>query len=133
MLTPQQSLLAADGILVLHVTFVVFVILGLVLVLVGGLRGWRWVRNPWFRGLHLAAIGFVVLQAWLGRVCPLTHWEMALREQAGEATYRGAFMAHWLQQLLYYQAPPWVFALLYSLFGLLVLASWYWVPPRRGQ
>ncbi len=50
-------LLAADALLALHVSFVAFVIFGLVLIVVGGLRGWGWVRNRWFRIAHLAAIG----------------------------------------------------------------------------
>ena len=123
-------LLAADALLFLHVAFVVFVITGLVLVLAGGFRGWRWVRNPWFRWAHLAAIGFVVVQAWMGRICPLTVWEMALRGRAGEAVYRGSFIAHWLDELLYFQAPGWVFVVCYTLFGALVLASWFLVRPR---
>ena len=123
-------LLAADLILAGHVAIAVFVVLGLLFTLVGGIAGWRWVRNPWFRGLHLVAIGVIVIQAWLGQICPLTVWEMALREKAGDETYSGAFIAHWLQELLYYDAPPWVFVVVYTLFGLLVLASWVWVRPR---
>ena len=122
--------LLADLLLLVHVSFVVFVVAGLVLILTGGWLGWRWVRNRWFRIAHLAAIGVVVLQAWLGRICPLTTWEMALREKAGDATYEGAFIAHWLQALLYYDAPLWVFAVAYTAFGALVVASWFWVRPR---
>ena len=73
------SLLAADALLVLHSLFVAFVVCGLLLVIVGGLRGWAWVHNRWFRLAHLVAIGCVVVQSWLGLVCPLTTWEMALR------------------------------------------------------
>ena len=120
----------ADLILFLHSSFVVFVIIGLVLVLIGGVRGWRWVRNPWFRWAHLLAIGIVVAQAWLGVLCPLTTLEMALRERGGDATYPGSFIAHWLETLLYYQAPAWVFTLCYTVFGFLVLVSWYAVRPR---
>lgn len=40
--------LLADLVLITHVTFVLFVIFGLVLILVGGGLGWQWVRNPWF-------------------------------------------------------------------------------------
>ena len=76
-------------------------------------------------------IGFVVLQSWFGAICPLTIWEQALREKAGDAVYAGAFIAHWLESILYYRAPNWVFAVVYTLFGALVAASWYWVPPRR--
>jgi hypothetical protein len=123
--------IAADLILFIHVLFVAFVILGMVLILLGRLRAWTWVRNPWFRAAHLAGIGIVVLQSWFGVICPLTTWEMALREKAGAATYSGGFIAYWLESLLFVQAPGWVFALCYSLFGALVAASWFWVRPRR--
>ncbi|GAB3285612.1 DUF2784 domain-containing protein [Parahaliea aestuarii] len=127
---------AADLVLLVHVLFVLFVVLGLALVLLGGLRKWEWVRNPWFRLAHLAAIGVVVLQAWLGQLCPLTHLEVALRQQAGDAAYTGAFIAHYLERVLYFQAPQWVFVAAYTLFALLVVAAWYGVRPRalqRGQ
>jgi hypothetical protein len=125
--------LAADALLATHVLFVLFVVLGLVLVLVGKFSGWSWVRNPWFRLAHLAAIAVVVLQSWAGVVCPLTTWEMALRERAGDVTYAGTFVSHWLDALLYYQAPAWVFALCYTIFAAAVVASWFWVRPRRLQ
>ncbi len=124
---------AADLILLIHVGFVTFVVLSQLLIMVGGWRGWNWVRNLRFRLAHLAAIGFVVAQAWQGQTCPLTVWEMDLRRLAGEATYPGSFIAHWLDALLYYQAPPIVFTLVYSAFGLLVALSWWWVPPARRK
>ncbi|MFN3580160.1 MAG: DUF2784 domain-containing protein, partial [Pseudomonas sp.] len=82
--------------------------------------------------LHLLIIAVVVAEAWLGIVCPLTTLEMWLRSQAGADTYGGGFIQYWFQQLLYYDAPEWVFILLYSLFGALVLASWWVFPPRRS-
>ena len=118
-------LLAADVVLALHVLFVAFV-------LIGKLRGWRWVRNVWFRVAHLVAIAVVAGQAWLGIVCPLTTLEMSLRARAGDAVYSGTFVSHWLEELLYYEAPPWVFVMGYTAFGLMVAASWLWVPPRSA-
>ena len=126
----QLYTFAADLILLLHVFFVAFVVVGLVLILAGKWQGWSWVHNPWFRIAHLAAIGVVVLQSWLGMICPLTILEMELRSRGGGATYSGSFIAHWLEAILYYRAPPWVFALCYTLFGAVVIASWYWVRPR---
>ena len=123
-------LLLADALLAVHVLFVAFVVLGLLLIIAGRWLSWTWVRNPWFRMTHLVCIVVVVLQSWLGRICPLTTWEMALRAKAGDTTYPGAFFAHWLEQILYYQAPAWVFAVVYTLFGVLVIATWYWVRPR---
>ena len=123
--------LLADAVLTLHFALVAFVVGSLVLILVGNLRGWRWVNGLWFRILHLAAIGVVVAQAWLGATCPLTTLEMWLRAQAGLGTYRESFIAHWLQRLIYYEAPLWIFTWVYSLFGLLVAATWWRFPPKR--
>lgn len=122
--------LAADLVLYLHVSFVVFVIAGLVLIVAGHFAGWPWIRNGWFRIAHLVAIAIVVLQAWLGVLCPLTTLEMWLRSKAGDAVYPGSFIAHWVEQILYYDAPAWVFTLCYTGFGLLVIASWIWIRPR---
>ena len=123
-------LFAADALLFLHVLFVAFVVFGLVLILAGKIFDWSWVRNAWFRVAHLAAIGIVVLQSWFGIICPLTIWEMALRKRAGDAVYSGTFIGHWLESILYYQAPAWVFAVCYTVFGVLVVVSWFWVRPR---
>jgi hypothetical protein len=124
------SVLAADLLLIGHFLFVLFVLFGFALVLIGAALCWRWVRNPWFRLAHVVAIGVVTLQSWAGVICPLTTWEMALREGAGEGVYSGTFISHWLESLLYYRAPAWVFTVCYTMFALAVVASWFWVRPR---
>ena len=129
--SPTILLLAADMILLLHVFFVAFVVIGLVLIFVGKFRFWSWIRNPWFRIIHLAAITVVVVQSWLGLICPLTTIEMALRSRAGDTVYPGSFISHWLENILYYQIPPWIFAVSYMAFGAVVVASWFWIRPRR--
>ena len=126
---PYQLL--ADAVLVLHLGVVVFIVAGLVLVLVGNARGWQWVNGRGFRLAHLGAIVYVAAQAWLGRLCPLTTLEQWLRRQAGSAAYEGSFVEHWVQRMLYYDAPPWVFTVAYTAFGLLVLVAWRRFPPRR--
>lgn len=122
--------IAANLVLAVHALFVVFVVLGLVLILCGAALRWSWMRNPWFRAVHLMAIAVVVLQSWLGVLCPLTTIETSLRLRAGDAPYVGSFIAHWLEALLYYQAPAWVFMLCYTLFGAVVAISWYCIRPR---
>ena len=118
--------------LITHVLFVAFVVIGLVAIYLGRLRSWRWVRNVRFRLLHLLAILLVVLQAWLGILCPLTIVEMRLRALAGGAVYEGAFVQHWLHRWLFWDAEPWLFTAIYTAFGALVAAAW-WLggPPRR--
>ena len=129
-MSPNTYRLFADIVLIAHVSFVAFVIVSLLLILCGGFCGWRWVLNPWFRALHLAAIALVVAQALFGIICPLTVIEVGLREKAGDQTYDGTFIAHWLQKLLYYEAPPWVFIACYTLFGFAVAGSWLKLRPR---
>lgn len=121
----------ADAVLLLHFLFVVFVVLGLVAILIGGWRGWGWVRDLRFRLGHLGAIGFVVLESWLGMACPLTTLELWLRGLAGQTVYGGDFIAFWLRRLLFFEAPAWVFTVCYSVFLALVVVSWWRVPPRR--
>jgi len=127
----DMHLLLADIILATHALFVAFVVLGLVAVLLGNYSRWGWVRNWWFRLAHLAAIGIVIAESWLGMVCPLTEWENLSREAAGGSTYSSSFIQHWLHEILFYDFEPWVFAVAYTAFGILVLAAWLLVPPER--
>jgi hypothetical protein len=122
--------LLADAVLLVHFGVVVFVVGGLLFVVAGNLLRWRWVNNGWFRLAHVLAIAVVVAQAWLGKVCPLTALESWLRARAGLAGYRRSFIEHWVQRMLYYEAPWWVFTLAYTAFGLLVLLAWWYFPPR---
>jgi len=120
----------ADGILLLHALFAVFVVGGQALIVLGAYLGWLWIRNRWFRIFHLCAIIIVVLQSWVSVICPLTVLEGRLRAQAGQEHYEGTFMQFWLQRFLYYEAPMWVFITVYTLFGLLVVVTWFRFPPR---
>ena len=115
----------ADTLLVLHFAFVVFVVVGFMLILVGLLAKWSWVHNRIFRITHLVAIGIVVLQAWFGQICPLTIWENELRRLAGQADYAETFVQHWLHEILFYEAEPWIFTTTYTLFGVLVVLVWF--------
>ncbi|MGZ8258780.1 MAG: DUF2784 domain-containing protein [Methylotenera sp.] len=124
---PYQLL--ADIVLTMHVAVVGFVVGGLVLIFIGNLSNWKWVNAFCFRLMHLISIAIVVAEAWLDATCPLTSVEMWLRMKAHSTTYSGSFIEHWLQRVLYYEAPSWVFAAGYSFFGLLVLATWWYFPP----
>jgi hypothetical protein len=120
----------ADLIVVFHACYVGFVVLGLVAILAGIVFRWGWVRNFWFRAVHLLMIGIVVGEALAGVPCPLTVWEKQLRTQAGQASYAGDFLGYWAHRLIFYRAEPWVFTLIYALFGLAVLAAFVLAPPR---
>jgi 4-amino-4-deoxy-L-arabinose transferase-like glycosyltransferase len=125
----------ADAILVIHLLFVCFVVLGFALILLGMWAKWAWTRNRAFRLTHLAAIAIVVAQAWFDRICPLTAWENRLRELAGQSGYSETFIQHWLHKILFYQAEPWVFTTVYTVFGILVLICWLsdWRDDKTGN
>ncbi|HVS04348.1 MAG TPA: DUF2784 domain-containing protein, partial [Thermoanaerobaculia bacterium] len=72
----------ADATVVLHFLFVVFVVLGGLLVL-------RWPRLAW---VHLPVAAWGVLIEWVGWICPLTPLENRLRALGGEAGYAGGFV-----------------------------------------
>lgn len=122
----------ADVVLVVHAGFVAFVVFGLVLIWVGGLRHWAFVRNIWFRIAHLAAIGVVTAESMTGFICPLTTWENRLRMLAGgEQRYAGSFIQHWLHRVIFYDLNERVFTVVYLAFLAAVAVSFWLVPPCR--
>ncbi|HEX6627330.1 MAG TPA: DUF2784 domain-containing protein [Gemmatimonadaceae bacterium] len=81
----------ADLVLVLHLGFVLFVVLG-------GLAVVRW---PWLAWVHIPAAVWGVLIEYSGWICPLTPLENSFRIRGGEAGYSGGFIQHYIQPLLY--------------------------------
>jgi hypothetical protein len=121
--------LAADLIVAAHVAYVAFVTLGLVCIVVGGWRGWRWVRNRWFRLAHMLAIGTVAVEALAGWPCPLTEWERDLRIAGGQPVSGDTFIGRLLHGLIFYDLPPAAFTAAYVSFAFLVLLTLIVVPP----
>jgi len=119
--------LLADVLLVTHFVIAAFIVGGLLLTWLGAALGWQWTRNPWFRYLHLGAIAFVAAEALAGLACPLTVWEDMLRGGVRPES----FIGRWVQRLLYYQAPEWVFTVAYVLWTAATLLTLWLVPPRR--
>lgn len=70
----------ANTIVVIHLGYMAFVVVGLGVILLGMFRGWQWIRNPWFRFIHLAMILIVAFEAVIDFECPLTTWERDMRK-----------------------------------------------------
>ena len=134
---------AANAVLMLHVAVVLFIVGGMAAVFIGNLwrrkQPSRWINSLWFRLAHLSAVFFVVAEAWLQVACPLTTLEQWLREAPGLSVAgirqppAVGCIEHWLGKVLYFTAPWWVFSLVYTLFGLLVICTWVRFPPRRDR
>jgi hypothetical protein len=127
----KASLLAADVVLIVHAMFIAFVVLGLIIIWIGWFRRWRWTRGIVFRVAHLAAIALVVVQSFAGWSCPLTDLENYLRIRGGQDPYADTgCIAYWLHRVIFFTAPPWLFTVCYTAFGLLVVGTLILAPPR---
>ena len=123
----------ANIVLIMHTLLAVFVTTFPAYVMAGVRRRWPLADSFGCRIFHLACIVFIATESWLGLTCPLTSLEMVLREKAALATYRQSFIAHWLQKILFYEAPANWFAAAYSFFVIVVLATWWRFPPRSPR
>lgn len=120
----------ADLVVVVHFGYASFLLFGLIAIFIGRWRNWRWVKNRWFRAIHLLMIAIVVAETWAGITCPLTTLENRLRSSEPGRGYEGDFIARWAHDLLFIDAPPWAFNVMYSVFGILVLLSLFIVRPN---
>jgi hypothetical protein len=116
-----------DAILVVHFGIIVFNIAGLVVIPLGAALGWRFVRIAWLRLLHLGILIIVAGQALLGRACILAIWqnELTRNTAAPEPIFQ------WLDGLIYWNFPIWMFAIFYSVIVLYVVALTVFVPFGR--
>lgn len=121
--------MAAIIVLALHLAIIAFNVAGCVLIPLGAWRGWRWVRGLWWRLAHLLSLAVVAVQAMLGRACFLTIWQ---GELSGNAQVQ-PLIEEWMNRLIYWSFPLWVFAVAYVAVLVYVIALWIWVRPRRSR
>src|SRR5258708_27306255 len=113
--------IAADGVLSLHLAFVLFALLGGLLVL----------RTPRFAWLHLPAVAWAAFVEFTGRICPLTPLEVALRQAAGDAGYAGDFLEHYIAAVVYPEGLTRATQVILGAAALLVNVAIYAVVLRR--
>ncbi|MGH6957711.1 MAG: DUF2784 domain-containing protein [Caulobacteraceae bacterium] len=119
----------AEAVLALHLAVIGFNLFGLVAVPLGAWRGWRFVRVAWWRWPHLASMAAVAVQALAGRACILTLAQDALLGRAE----RTPMIAGFVDRLIYWPLPLWVFAAAYAVLFAYAIALMVLVPPRRSQ
>jgi hypothetical protein len=123
----MDSARLAQLVLAAHLVVIVFNVAGLGLIPLGARLGWRWVRIRWLRALHVTSWVVVALQAALGRACFLTDWQDGLQGAGGEPP----LIMRWVNSVIYWPLPMWVFTALYLALFAYVVALWWWVPPRQ--
>ncbi len=116
----------ADLVLVLHLTFVLFVVLG-------GFVALRWPRVAW---VHIPVALYGAIIEFVGFICPLTPLEIWLRRRGGEAGYEGGFIEHYITAALYPTGLTREVQLVLGLAVLVINAAVYavlWRRLRRGR
>jgi hypothetical protein len=122
--------LLADLLVAVHLAYVAYVVVGQLLILVGVVLRWGWVRNPWFRVTHLLAIAIVAVETVFEIECPLTVWERGLRGLAGQEFSGDNFVARLLHSLLFLNLPHWAFPVIHIGLATLVIGTFVLAPPR---
>lgn len=121
----------ADLIMVIHLAWIIFMIWGFVLTI----RGFFYPKffERWlFRTVHLLGILFVVTLEILGRYCPLTLWENALRTHYNpETDYPGSFIIKQIEQMIYPDVSPLVVIIPTILLAAFTLAVFVLKPPAK--
>jgi hypothetical protein len=120
----------ADIVVAFHVAYVAFVVVGQLLIIFGWLLGWKWIRNFWFRLLHLLAIGIVAVESMIAFVCPLTTLENYLRERAGQEVSEASFMGRFFHALIFHELDQSYFDIGNVVFALLVVLTFFMARPH---
>ena len=120
---------SADIVLMIHFFYVLFVVGSLPIIWLGAWFKLAFVRNRWFRYLHLAAILLVVVESLFGVICPLTVWENTLRQVETDSS----FIQRWLHQIMFYNVSEGVLTVVYVVFAGLVAMTFKWVPPNSRR
>ena len=118
---------AAQLILGVHLAVIAFNVAGLVVIPLGAALGWRLVRLRWLRLVHLGSLGVTAVQALLGRDCFLTDWQSALSGEAPQP-----LITRFVNSLIYWPLPIWVFTTAYVAVFVYTAALWWWVPPNQN-
>jgi len=127
------QLLLADAILLLHFAIALFLALGLPAVWLGHFLRWRLIHSRLFRYGHAGIMLFVLVEALLGKLCPLTVLESHLRlnGNGGPSAYDQGFILHWVDKLLFPDIPAWIFPVLYAAYFAAVMATFVFIPVKQ--
>jgi len=119
----------ADVTVAIHLAYACFVLVGFLAIVIGIPCGWIWVRNFRFRVLHLVCTLIVPLGDLIRITCPLTTLEKLFLEASGAKVYNRSFIGNLFNRILFYEAPEWVFTIIYVVLATLVILYFILHPP----
>ena len=124
--------LLADVVVAVHFAYVSFVIIGELLIIVGIPLGWQWIRNFWFRTIHLVAMLYPAYEMLRGIECPLTIWEFSLLKAAGRDEQSRSFVGRLMSDLMFFDCADdsWVWPWIYGGLAVVFVLTFVLAPPR---
>jgi hypothetical protein len=116
--------LLADGVVVLHLFFILFVVLGGIMTLV----------RPKVIWVHIPCVLWAIIIELTGIICPLTPLENELRARAGQGMYSGDFVMHYLEPMIYLEGLSRQFQVILGVLAALVnIAVYVWIYLRKKK
>jgi MFS family permease len=123
----------AEVVMYVHLAYICGVVFGQLAILIGIVCGWRWIRNPWFRVIHLIMIAIPTYETIQNVDCPLMTLEDHLRREAGQPSLEeGSFVARWLGYMQV-NMPEWAYTPMFIGLGIMVAVTFVLAPPRRNR
>lgn len=122
----------AEVVMLVHLAYVCVVVFGMLGIVIGIPLRWEWIRNPWFRWIHLVMIAIVTVESMMNVDCPLHTWECQLRRLGGQADLDRAFLVRCLDALTL-TMPDWAYTPMYYGLAILLGMTFIIAPPKRRK
>ncbi len=120
-----MNVLFSEIVLLFHFSIFLFIILSFILIPLGYHKKWKWVKNKYYRLIHLILMGIIFIETILGFMCPLTILENFLRNDI-EINNKITQIIH---QVMYWDLPTYQFIILYLLSLLYLIFLWFFFKP----
>ena len=121
-----MNILFSEIILLLHLLIFLFITFSFILIPIGYFQKWEWVKNKYYRSIHLILMGIVSIETILGFMCPLTILENYFRDDI-KVDNKLTEIAH---QILYWDLPNYQFIILYILSFSYLIFLWFFFKPN---
>ena len=120
-----MNIIFSEIVLLFHFCIFLFMILSFFLIPIGYYQKWTWVKNKYYRSIHLVLMGIIFMETILGFMCPLTILENFLRND----TEINNKITHIIHQIMYWDLPSYQFIILYLLSLLYLIFLWCFFKP----
>ena len=129
MLSHEELIQFAGFVLYFHLIIILFIIFGFIVIPLGAKLKWQFIHGFWWRLTHLVSMVVVAIQAVLGKACFLTYIQSDFLQSAGKKGYTVPFIQTYIDRLIYYNFPIWIFSIFYVILFFYTIYLWFVYPP----